>query len=273
MQKKVKNILLGVMCVLIVLVSGCSKTEKNEEKEPSYADKVFVEDMSAGLQERWKLNDADAAKEGFDDIYFNSKEYQDMMFGYIDAELNKIEKYTEEKFENKKLQELALKYINLLYQHKELCDYMTVDYDRYETEYSTIYDERSKVIKTMVDDYGMTVDEKYQDTLNDFITNSQLVTEQENTVAAVENMLKGIQFQVVEDMGDGLKTYQTIIENTTGLDFNTFNININLLDENGVIVESVWEQVNNFNNGAKAQVEFSTDKEFASTEVTGDWWE
>ena len=261
MQKKVKNILLGVMCVLIVLVSGCSKTEKNEEKEPSYADKVFVEDMSAGLQERWKLNDADAAKEGFDDIYFNSKEYQDMMFGYIDAELNKIEKYTEEKFENKKLQELALKYINLLYQHKELC------------EYSTIYDERSKVIKTMVDDYGMTVDEKYQDTLNDFITNSQLVTEQENTVAAVENMLKGIQFQVVEDMGDGLKTYQTIIENTTGLDFNTFNININLLDENGVIVESVWEQVNNFNNGAKVQVEFSTDKEFASTEVTGDWWE
>lgn len=150
---------------------------------------------------------------------------------------------------------------------------MTVDYDRYETEYSTIYDERSKVIKTMVDDYGMTVDEKYQDTLNDFITNSQLVTEQENTVAAVENMLKGIQFQVVEDMGDGLKTYQTIVENITGLDFNTFNININLLDENGVIVESVWEQVNNFNNGAKVQVEFSTDKEFASTEVTGDWWE
>lgn len=71
----------------------------------------------------------------------------------------------------------------------------------------------------------------------------------------------------------GWKTYQTIIENTTGLDFNTFNININLLDENGVIVESVWEQVNNFNNGAKVQVEFSTDKEFASTEVTGDWWE
>lgn len=125
----------------------------------------------------------------------------------------------------------------------------------------------------MVDDYGMTVDEKYQDTLNDFITNSQLVTEQENTVAAVENMLKGIQFQVVEDMGDGLKPYQTIVENITGLDFNTFNININLLDENGVIVESVWEQVNNFNNGAKVQVEFSTDKEFASTEVTGDWWE
>ena len=125
----------------------------------------------------------------------------------------------------------------------------------------------------MVDDYGMTVDEKYQETLNDFITNSQLVTEQENTVAAVENMFKGIQFQVVEDMGDGLKTYQTIVENTTGLDFNTFNININLLDENGVIVESVWEQVNNFNNGAKVQVEFSTDKEFASTEVTGDWWE
>lgn len=58
MQKKVKNILLGVMCVLIVLVSGCSKTEKNEEKEPSYADKVFVEDILDTIEEiRQKAHD------------------------------------------------------------------------------------------------------------------------------------------------------------------------------------------------------------------------
>lgn len=273
MQKKLKKIFIGAMCFLLLLASGCSKQEKPEETEPQYADKKFVTDMSIGLQERWKLTDADEQKGGYDEIYVDSKEYQDMMLSYIGAELDKIEKYSEEKFEDKKLQEMALKYINLLQKHKEICSYMTVDYERYEEEFTPVYDERSKVIKTMVDDYGMTVDEKYQDTLNDFITNSQLVTEQENIVAAVENMLKGIQFQVVEDMGDGLKTYQTIVENTTGIDFNTFNININLLDENGIIVESVWEQVNNFNNGAKVQVEFSTDKEFASTEVTGDWWE
>lgn len=273
MQKKLKNILVGVMCFLLLLASGCSKQGKTEETEPQYADKKFVTDMSLGLQERWKLSDADEQKEGYDDIYVDSKEYQDMMLRYIGAELDKIEKYSEEKFEDKKLQEMALKYINLLQKHKEICSYMTVDYERYEEEFAPVYDERSKVIKTMVDNYGMTVDEKYQDTLNDFITNSQLVTEQENTVAAVENMLKGIQFQVVEDDGYGWKTYQAVVENTTGIDFDNFSINVNLLNADGVIVETAYDQVSGFKAGAKVQFEFSTDKEFTSTEVTGDWWE
>ena len=274
MKKKLSTILLGILFLMLLSV-GCSSTKEVEKKEeePQYADDAFVQDMSKGLQARWDLNAIDEQKEGYDKILVNSKEYQDMMVSYIDAELNEIEKYTEEKFENKNLQEIAIKYINLLEKHKEICDYMTVDYDKYYEEFEPIYNERSKIIESMVNDYGMTVDEKHQKTLNDFLTKSQLVQEQEKKETAIDQMLADIQFQVTEDSGNDWKTYQAIVENTTGINFKTFSVDINLLSTDGVIVETAYYQVSAFNNGSKAQFEFATDKEFASTQVIADWWE
>ena len=167
--------------------------------------------MSKGLQARWKLNKEDEAKVGFDEILVNSEEYQEMMNNYIQAELDYVEKYQNEKFEDSNLQEIAVKYVNLLKQHKDACQYMTDDYDKYL--------------------------EEFQQTLNDFLTNSQLVTEQENAEAAIQKMIDTIQFEEVEDNG-GYKTYRAVVENTTGIDFDTLNITINLLNSDGVIVET-----------------------------------
>ena len=149
---------------------------------------------------------------------------------------------------------------------------MTVDYDKYLEVFQPVYNERSKIISQLVNDYGMTVDEEYQQTLNDFLTNSQLVIEQENEEAAIRQMLDGIQFDEVDDNG-GYKTYQAVVENTTGIDFNTLNITINLLNSDGVIVETAYDNVSAFAQGAKVQFEFMTDKEFTSTQVSVDWWE
>lgn len=269
---KKKNVFLGLLCILILLV-GCGNQEsKEEEKEPQYADKAYIEDMSKGLQARWDLNSKDEQKEGYDEILIQSEEYKKMMLSYIDAELDVIEKYKEEKFEDSKLQELAIKYINLLNQHKEVCNYMTVDYEKYDEEFQPIYNERSNVIETMVNDYGMTVDEKHQGTLDDFLTNSKLVTEKKANEEAISKMLDGIQFK--ETTNDyGIRTYQATVENTTDIDFKSFNVNINLLDKEGVIVETAYDQVSAFSKGAKVRFEFSTDKEFDSTQVIADWWE
>ncbi len=202
--------------------------------------------MSKGLQARWKLNKEDEAKVGFDEILVNSEEYQEMMNNYIQAELDYVEKYQNEKFEDSNLQEIAVKYVNLLKQHKDACQYMTDDYDKYL--------------------------EEFQQTLNDFLTNSQLVTEQENAEAAIQKMIDTIQFEEVEDNG-GYKTYRAVVENTTGIDFDTLNITINLLNSDGVIVETAYDNVSAFAQGAKVQFEFMTDKEFTSTQVSVDWWE
>ena len=263
-----KLIVISLACLIL---GGCASEEPVAE-EPAYADQNFISDMSKGLQARWKLNDEDEAKEGYEEILVNSEEYQEMMNNYIQAELDYIEKYQNEKFEDSNLQQIAVEYVNLLKQHKDACQYMTVDYDKYLEEFQPIYDERSKIISQLVNDYGMTVDEEYQQTLNDFLTNSQLVAEQESAEAAIQQMLGTIQFEEVEDNG-GYKTYQAVVENTTGIDFDTFNITINLLDSDGVIVETTYDNVSAFTQGAKVQFEFITDKEFASTQVLVDWWE
>ena len=119
----------------------------------------------------------------------------------------------------------------------------------------------------------MTVDEKYQQTLKDFLTNSQLVESQEEVQAALEEMLQAAKFENVSDDGGGFKTYEAVIENTTQTDFKMIDFNINLLDEDGVIVETIYDQVGNFAKGAKAKISFYTDIEFSSTQVTSSYWE
>lgn len=260
-----------------MLAIGCSSNgskESKESEELQYADDQFISDMAKGLQARWKLNDEDENKEDYDKIALQSSEEKEMMLSYIQAELDCIEKYTDEKFKDSALQENAVTYINLLKKHKEICDYIPVDYaGKYLEEFQPIYDERSKIIEDMVNNYGLTVDEEYQETLDEFKTNSQLVKDQEAMEEAIKNMLNNIQFQMTEDDGDGWKTYQGIVENTTGKDFSNLSVNINLKNADGVIVETTYDQVSNFTNGSKAQFEFRTDKDFASTEVTSNYYE
>lgn len=267
-----------ILSVLILLV-GCgkqvdtTKNQEDQEEEKQYADENFIDDMSSGLQARWKQYDEDIEKEGYEDILVNSEENKQMMISYIDAELKFIEKYSDEKFENNNLKELAIKYINLLNQHKDICKYITVDYSKYEEELTPVFNERSKVISQMVNDYGMTVSEDYQNTLEEFLVNSNLVDERESQERAIEEMLNAVTFEMFNDDGYGLKTYQGIIENTTGIDFNNMSFNINLLDGDGVIVETTYDQISAFANGAKARLEIITDKDFSFTQISASWWE
>lgn len=277
-MKKRAILILSAMMATGMLFTGCSssgnnqKTEKSEE-ETKYADEQFIKDMSKGLQARWDLNEKDEKKEGYDKIELQSQEYKDMMLSYIQKELDYTEKYTDEKFKDSKLQEYAVKYINLLKQHKDICQYIPVDYyGKYLDEFNPIYDERSKIIEDLVENYNLTVDKKHQDTLDEFKTNSQLVKDQDAMEESVKNMLANIQFTEVSNE-DGWKTYQGVVENTTGKDISTLNVDINLKNADGVIVETTYDDVSNFTKGAKAQFEFYTDKDFATTEVTASYYE
>lgn len=276
-MKKAIVLLASCMIGTGLLFTGCSGNQQNskQEEETHYADEDFVKDMAKGLEARWTLNEQNESKEGYDAIDLQSSEYKDMMISYINAELDCIGKYKDEKFEDSKLQEEAISYINLLNDHIEICDYIPVDYyGKYLEEFQPIYDGRSKIIQDMADNYGLTVSDKFQSNLDEFKINSKLVQEKDAQEQVIDSMLSNITFEEVPDEYAGdWKTYQGVVENTTGSDFSTFAVNINLLNADGVIVETAYDQVSNFTNGAKAQFEFSTDKEFTSTEVTVQYYE
>lgn len=278
MKKKIAVILAMALSISVV-VTGCTgepnnsadKSAKDQSvEEVQYADEDFVKDMSKGLQARWKLTEEDEDKE----VDLQSEEEQTMMLKYIQAELECIEKYKDEKFKDIELQEKAITYIKLLTKHKEICEYIPVDYyGKYVEENEDIYNERSKIIEEMVTDYGLSVDEKYQSTLDEFKTNSKLVKEQDALKNAVASMLEKVEFQETTSDGSDWKTYQGTIENNTGKDFSSLDISINLLDSEGVIVETTYDNIGNFTDGSKARIEFSTNKEFTATQLSAQWYD
>ena len=66
-----------------------------------------------------------------------------------------------------------------------------------------------------------------------------------------------MKFELAED-DYGYRTYTATVQNNTGLNFSTFDININLLDNDGTIVETNYDSISQFNNGATAKFKFST---------------
>lgn len=268
-MKKVRRIIILLLSFcLMMTMAGCSNEKKAQEK---YDDKEFVKDMGKGLEARWDLNKKDEKKPGYKDILLQSKEYKEMMESYIAAELKYLKKYKNAKFKDSELQELAITYINYLNKSKKICKYIPVDYEgKYAEAAQSIYDGRSKIIEKMVSEYGLTVSKKYKETLDEFKTNSKLVKEEEDVKEKVDVMLKNAKFKMTSD-DYGYKTYQAVITNNTGKDFESFSVDINLLDKKDVIIETMYDSLENFKNGAKARLQFQTNEKFTSTEMTASW--
>ena len=251
-----KLVIVFAFLLMISFVLGCGKTEKTEE--PSYADQSFISALSKALESRWKKSEEE-----------HDPDSPDFLRELVQIELNALSKYENEPFEDSKLKEKALSYINCLKQQDEALSYANVDSEKYSELWSEAYNNRTKLITEFVNDYGLSVSEKYQSTLSDMITNAKVLQEKEEDKDKISAIIDSISFEVVED-SYGYKTYESIIENTTGKDIDWISFTINLLDEDGIIVETEYDSVNNLRNGQKAKIQFMTDTQFKSTEITAD---
>ena len=259
------------------LIMGCSvsssttkesSSEQTTETAPVYADQSFITDLSIGLMKRWDISEEENKKISAGTLVRGSSEEKQGLIACVNAELEMIDKYRNEPFEDGNLQELAISYINAVNdQLKALDDYNTTVYDE---KWQTAYDKRSKLLSTLVNDYYLSVDEAHQDVLQQFKSYGNQVKQAEENQSKIDELLNSFDFE--ETNNDySYKTYNAIVENTTGIDFDIFSININLLDEDGVLVETAYASFNNWSSGVKAKFEFMTDKDFSSTEVHGDY--
>lgn len=71
----------------------------------------------------------------------------------------------------------------------------------------------------------------------------------------------------------GGTTATGVLENNTGYDFDNFVVHFTLYDDNGVVVDTPVDYLQNFTNGTKAQVEFYTYKQISTYEVYCQWYE
>ncbi len=272
MKRKFNSLACVVLCGSLLL-SGCSSignADSESSQTTQYADQNFIKSLSTGLESRWQLSDkfdAEHAKNNTADV-IDVDEYTTL----INTELNAINQYKNAEFQDSKLQEKALSYINALNDSLQALNYINSDPEKYITLWESAYNNRSTLIKNFVENYGLTVDDKYQSTLNEFISNAQAVSEKEKQKKMIDKLVNSMKFELAED-DYGYRTYTATVQNNTGLNFSTFDININLLDNDGTIVETNYDSISQFNNGATAKFKFSTDVNFSSTQVSTSYYE
>lgn len=249
MKKRIFSLML---CILVAaFLAGCSSASKS-------VDESFISAEAKGLQERWDVSD----KQEKDKVESTAETF----IACVDAELNAIAEFKEAEFEDETLGGLAKEYIGILEKSKELAaDYYDKNYETFSTEYTTINQRRSQIIQKFSEDYQLPIDDDHTDTLNTFIADAKLTT-------AVQDIISSTTFEMTED-DYGWKKYQAVVENTTEKTFESFNFDINLVDKEGVVVQTQNAYTENWKPGDKHRFEFSTDAEFDKIEIEkADWY-
>lgn len=150
MRKKIAAVAISAVMVFACLgLGGCAGA--NEQG------KQLIVDIQLGLQERWDKTDVE------------SDTIKDLTAAYgsgVDCELSKLEAYEGVNLGNEELRGIVDEYVTALESQKEGLKYLTTDAEKYnELWYVNGYDKRRECVKKLVDDYGLTVDEKYDDKL------------------------------------------------------------------------------------------------------------
>lgn len=252
-----KIILLLSAIILSLSMVACSSTGGNDKGK----DKAFIKDAKKSFNARaLYVADAESGK-----VTLNENEY------FKEAVLKEkqiLEKYKDAEFDNPELGKLAKDYLDGLNKQEESLKYYSSDIEKYEKLWTEGYDIRSTTLTTLVDKFGLELDEKSFEELKN---NAQVVKEKNDVKAKIDTMVKGIKFEKVKQEYDW-KDYEAIVENTSGVDLESFYLDIKLLDKDGVVVESNTASADNWNKGEKVKLTFMTDKNFEKIEWNPEYY-
>lgn len=219
-------------------------------------DGQFFNTLSKGLMERWKYADDGYVDEyGKEELEMDSTEKVEYTKKCINLELEGLKNFESQTFSDKQLGDTAKSYINLLNDSIKATDYYKIDFAQYSIKWEELYAKRSVFIRDFVENYGLVVDENYQKTLDEFITNASVVDEQQAMEQAITDMMSKFILTPTTDEWGNTK-YKLTMENTTEYTFEYFYASMNALDADGNIIGTGnVSQVTNWMPGQKAEVD------------------
>ena len=231
--------------------SAGEDAEAQEEEAPAYVDEEFVKAVAQCLDARGKQTDSLASDEYTSEV----------MDDAIKTELDAVEAYEGGLFEDPDLASAADEYIAALKASKG------TDYTAYNNSWTTAYNQRVAALYKINEISPIEVSEDHKSTLNDL-----LATGEESTVA--QGFLDTAVFEKEEPEyeGETFFTYSAVLENDSDINFYYFSFNINLLDADGVVVETQVASTDNWAPGTKHRFEFMTDAKFETIEVYSASW-
>lgn len=262
-----RKFVLSVVTVLILSFTiGCSsKNISTSVKEKVTEDENFLKDLSRSVNERGIIvKKADEERKELGDKFDDEKEIE-YYKSYIKTESDILYKYEDAEFEDRELQKLAIDYIDGVGIQEKSLEYVYGDVDKFFDLWEEGYGKRSVVLIEMVNEYGVEVDES---SLEGLKQNAQSVSEKQEVENKINEMFEVADFKLESTSGE-FQEYIAIIENTTGVKFQNFDLNIKLIDGDGITVDSPSDWITNWNTGEKVKVSFSTEENFS--EIQWEW--
>lgn len=265
MKKKFKTMAALCVCGCLIL-SGCETTgtgtTSTTQSQTSYADEDFIQSLAKGLEVGWEVEDQliDEAKikTSTED---GAERWSDAYIASADAELAEISKYKDAKFKDTTLRMKSAAYIKYVEQKKLLsAPPMNV------TSWAQNEEDRYKLINEFAHVYGLTVSEEAKSKLSSVQNTADLINESSTQSEMIEEMFSFTSFDLVEE-SDGVKTYEATIANTTNEDLSDLTLDINLIDEDGIIVSTEHDEISNLPRWKRAKVSFKTEEDFTRTNV------
>lgn len=258
--------LLACIALSFVALAGC--TQQQADEGPDYQDEAFLTDLGKGLDARWDLTAA------HDQAHPNEDATASDMKSYIQAELDAIEKYSNATFEDTKLHELAISYINALKKTSEAAEsYNASNYDSLE-EWSEAYNERVMVLKEILENYNVVTSDRHKDTRDEVMSDAKYAQSAADAKAAMQSLADTMVFSFT-DSGYGTITGSATVANTTEYDFKSASFDVQLYDEAGVRIETDYASTENWTAGESVVFEIyvSSEKIPATVKVVPSYYE
>lgn len=256
-----KRIIVMLLAGCLAVCCGCaqaSSSADDQQEEIVYADREAIEALDQGLESRFDYADALDETTG------------ETLAEAIGIEIERLAPFKSRQFEDSKLQEKLLAYLNLLEEAKELTGDMGVNDDTFYDDWDALYNERTIMLKEFVDSYGLAVDEEHQSALDDLLRRGQAVEKAGAEKEAVERLVASLSFDKTSDDDGWFFTYTAVGENTTELDLENVSLILALYDSDGVKVEETYASTSSWLRGEKVRFEAVSEVDAAEVKVSLD---
>lgn len=248
--------ILASIALTIFLCACSAASQSNTPQTPDYADDEAMGIIAKGLEARWKaIDDGEAG----DDAEGLRK--------LINIEYDIEKPLRDRQFQNSKMQEDVIAFINMnddsLAQLNDY-KYMSLEYLQSAQE---LIDKRAALLKTFVDEYGLSVGKQYQERLDEIVAVGNAAQKKAASEKAIKDLVEGIDWEK-QDTGYGFVKYSAVVENTTGTSYKNVSLMLALYDEENVRADETYAQISNWEKGEKARFETTSNIDAARIKTT-----
>lgn len=236
-----KKILCFLLCGFIGFsLTGCSSSNEKLKEEVKEETKVSAEEKKKEEEKKNVVDDAfmDALATGLEKRWGSTRDKSSLVIDeswekYPSLELEEIEGFENQEFNDPELKGLAVEYMNHLKKQKSIPSGVANDLANTGFAWSATGTERCRLITLFKEKYGLTVDEKYADSLNSMVEGYH-DPNYENLGLCGE-----LHIEEFNDNG-GVLHYKLSGVNHTDNTFNNLSFQLQVEDREGAILGQVY---------------------------------